>query len=430
MTPLLAAIAIFLTAMILLALFEGYETGFVSLNAIRVRALADEDNDPRARRVLPYLDNPRTLLTTLLLGTNLAIVAGSMALAVELARWGVPDRYIEIVAAAIAAPLFLVFSQIIPKSVFRAHPNRFVPAFLPFIELFHGALWLIQRPICLLTQRMLRAVGAAEESMSPLMSSREGVRVLVDESADHGALHPDEQRMIHSVIDMPSIHAQEIMVPRIDIQALPDTAPRDELLTLFVASGMTRVPIYSDSIDQIVGVVNAHDFLLDDQPDNPDIRRLMRDVLHVPDTIKLDDLFAEMKRAKQHMAIVVDEYGGTDGLVTIEDILEQIFGEIQDEHDREEKAIVQVGPRAYVIDARTSLDEVSRAVGRDIDDDQVDTIGGLAMRFAGRILSQGEVTEHHGLRLTVLEGAANQISRVRLEITDDAPQDQDGQKED
>jgi CBS domain containing-hemolysin-like protein len=271
-------------------------------------------------------------------------------------------------------------------------------------------------PVAWVTRALFRTAGAREQHLSPLMATRDDVRVLVDESADHGTIEPEEQRMIHSVINLQATQAKEIMVPRIDIQALPDTATRQELVALLVESGRTRIPVYRETIDTVIGVVSAHEVLLDTTPENPDITRFLHEVMHIPDSMKVDDLLQELRQAKQHLAIVTDEYGGTDGLVTIEDILEEIFGDIMDEHDREESQIHQVGQNAYVIDARTYLEDASEAVGVAIEDDEVETVGGWVMHVAGRIPLQGEVITHGRFRITVLDAGGNYIAKIRLEL--------------
>ncbi len=344
------------------------------------------------------------MLAMLLIGTNVAVVVASIALT---------QAFNEVAAMLIATPLFLVFSEIVPKSIFRVHPNRLSLWFLPIIEVCYIVLAPIAAPIAWVTRLMFRGKG---HHISPLMATREDVRVLVDESAHHGNIAPEEQRMIHSVINLQATQAKEIMVPRIDMQALPESATRDELLALLVQTGRTRVPIYSESIDIVTGVVNARDLLLDDTPEMQDIQRFIKPVLHVPDTMKVDDLFQEMKREQHHMAIVTDEYGGTDGLVTIEDILEEIFGDIQDEHDREESQIHLVGPGAYVIDARAYLEDVSDAIGYELVDTEVETVGGWLMRVAGRIPMQGEVIAKGRLRATVLDGTTSGVNKIRLEL--------------
>lgn len=423
MSGILISVAVFLVAIILQGFFAGYETGFVSTNHIRIQHLASEEKDPRASRLLAHIHRPGPMLTTLLIGTNICVVAGTLAVTGELAALDVPARFHELIATVVVTPLFLVFAEIIPKSVFRAHPNRLSLALLPLINIFYAVLQPLAAPITWLTRLLLLVVGGKEENISPLMTTLEDVRVLIDESAHHGTILPEEQKMIHSVFDLQSQQAKEIMKPRIDITAVSDMATRAELLAAFEDSGRTRIPIYHETIDEIRGVAVAHDVLLDDEPENQDIERFIREVMHVPDTMKVDDLFAALKRTKQHIAIVTDEYGGTDGIITIEDILEEIFGEIQDEHDREESPIQQIGPRAYVVDARMPLYEVSEAIGIEIEDEEVDTVGGWVMRMAGRIPAQGEAVRAPGLSMTVLDGGVNYIAKIRLEIQEESPED-------
>lgn len=395
-------------AVLFQALFAGYETGFLSINPLRMRFLAEEEKQGRAKRMLGYTNNPDQMLAMLLIGTNVGTVMGMIAVTRGLG---------DIAAILIATPILLLFAEVIPKSIFRQLPNRLTLSLLPVIEFFYWIFSPLAWPLAKLSRLLFRfASDHQEHHLSPLMSTREDMRVLVDESADHGTIEPEEQRMIHSVINLQATQAKGIMVPRIDIQALPETASRAELLALLEQSGRTRIPVYRETIDEVIGVVSAHDVLLDANPVTDDIRPYIRDVMHVPDTIKVDDLFAQMKREKQYMTIVTDEYGGTDGLITLEDILEEIFGDIQDEHDVEEKQIQMVGPGAYVIDARTYLEDVSEAIGIPILDEEVETVGGWLMRVAGRIPYQGEVITHGRFRVTVLDGGVNSVVKVRLEI--------------
>jgi putative hemolysin len=408
-TAILIAVSVFAVSVAMQALFAGYETGFVSANPIRIRYLAEEERLSRAARLLRYLHRPDRMLTMLLLGTNLSLVAGTLALGRihMLQDWAV---------TLIATPIFLIFSEIIPKSVFRTHPSRLSLALLPVVHVFYVLLSPLTIPIAAVIRFLLRSHNGDQPHISPFMSSLEDVRILVDESADHGTIEREEQRMIHSVIDLQTTEAQEVMVPRVRIEALPDTATRRDLLELLEKTGRTRIPVYRETIDEVVGVINAYDVLLDTQPANEDILRFVEPVMHVPDTMKLDDLFKSLTRQQQHMAIVTDEYGGTDGLITLEDILEEIFGEIQDEHDKEESRIYQVSPNAYVVDARLALEEASQVLGIEVKDEEVETVGGWVMRVAGRIPAQGEVIMTEQFRLTVLEGGTNYVGKIRMEV--------------
>ncbi|HOD51761.1 MAG TPA: hemolysin family protein [Candidatus Hydrogenedentes bacterium] len=440
MSAALTLLAVFLLAVLFQALFAGYETGFVSSNAIRIRYLAEEEGNVRARGLLRYIERPEQMLAMLLIGTNIATMAGTMAITqaftVLLGAQGaghanidIITKWSEVLAMLVVAPMMLVFGEILPKSVFRTHPNRLALALFPIINVFYWLLTPVAKPVSWFTQTLFRRRDK-RTYLSPLMSTLDDVRVLVDESAQHGTIDPEEQRMIHAIIDLQNIQAKEIMVPRIDIYGLPDTTTRSELLGIFEASGKTRIPIYHESVDEIIGIVTAHDVLLDTDSGSEDIRLFMRDVMHVPDTITLDDVFEQMKRKKQHIAIVIDEYGGTDGLITLEDILEVIFGQIQDEHDREPKPIQRVGPDAYVIEARMSLEEAGEFMQVIIEDDEVETIGGWLMHVAGRIPAQGEVVLHNGFRMTVLEGGVNFVSKIRLEILPEAKEAYGAQTQD
>lgn len=426
----ISLLAVFLLAILFQALFAGYETGFVSANAIRIQYLAEEEGDQRARWLLRYIEHPEQMLAMLLIGTNIATLAGTMAVtqgfSILLGEGGHPvaaeghgATLSDLLAMLVVTPLLLIFGEILPKSIFRTHPNRLTLALIPAVNVFYWVLAPVTKPIGWLTQALFHRRDR-RTFLSPLMSTLEDVRVLVDESAQHGTIDAEEQRMIHAIIDLQSKQAKEIMVPRIDISALPDTATRSELLAIFEKSGKTRIPIFHETVDEIVGIVTAHDVLLDTESENEDIHRFIREVMHVPDTITLDDVFEEMKRKKQHIAIVIDEYGGTDGLITLEDILEVIFGQIQDEHDREPRPIQRVGPDAYVVDARMSLEEACEFMQIVIEDDEVETIGGWLMHVAGRIPVQGEVVRHNGFRATVLDGGVNFIAKIRLEILPEA----------
>jgi len=423
MMSLAGPIFIFLLALLLQALFAGYETGFISSNPIRVRHLAEQEHSERAARLLRLLEKPDRMISTLLIGTNLMVIICTLVVSQTVERLA-PAHMSELldnaISTLIVAPIMLIFAEIIPKSIFRTTPTRLSLAFLPVIDFSYRVLSPVAVPFTWLVRGSLYLLGAEQRPIRPLLSSLEEVRDLVDESVDHGAIEREEQEMIHSVIDLQDMTVKEIMVPRIAIQALPDTTTRTELAELFVESGRTRVAIYHETIDQIMGVVSAYALLRDDTPECEDIARFLKEVRHVPDTMKVGDLLSEFKNRKQHMAIVTDEYGGTDGLVTIEDILEEIFGEIQDEYDNEESPIHKLGPNAYVVDARMPLEEVAKAIGAPIEDDEVETIGGWLMHLAGCIPAQGQVIEHGRFRMTVLAGGASHVSRIRMELLPDS----------
>jgi putative hemolysin len=415
MSTILLLSGLFILGIVLNGIFAGYETGFVSCNPVRVRHQAEKESNVKAKRLYTYLDQPDYLLTIVLLGTNLSLILGTLAITRLLGPlW----------ATILATPLFLLFGEVLPKSMFRMHPTRFSLAFTPFIHLSSLLLMPLTLPVTWLSRSILSLVHGKEKSSLHLaMRSSEDVRVLVDESADRGTIEEEEKEMIHSVMDLQIQSAKEVMVPRINMLALPEKSTHDELLKLFMESGRTRIPIYGATIDTIVGMVSAFDVLRDTTPRDENIQRFVQPIMHVFDTMKLDDVLKAMRDAKQTMAIVTDEYGGTDGLITLEDILEEIFGEIQDEYDAEEAPIRRVGPNEFIINARTPLEEVAEFMEVDLEDHEVETFGGWLMHITGRIPQKGEVVRQDRFRITIAEGSRNAIARARLEILPEkAPQ--------
>lgn len=409
----LMMLALFGLGVLLNALFAAYETGFLSCNSLRIRQLAEKEGNRNARHLSKYLEKPDYLLTVVLLATNISLIFGTLMITRLLG---------EFWATIVATPVFLVIGELVPKSMFRAHPTQAALIFVPAIRLADFLLTFVSWPIIWGYRAFLYLVGAPEtQGLRMMMRSAEDMRVLVDVSADHGAIEEEEKEMIHSVMNLQSQSAKEVMVPRIDIQALSETATRTELVRLLKESGYTRLPVYRESIDEVVGVINAFDLLRDTTPENEDIHRFIRPILHVYDTMKLDDLLQLMRREKQFMAVVSDEYGGTDGLISLEDILEEIFGDIQDEYDEEESPIRQMGPNDFIVNARTPLEEAAGFMGLSMRDEDVETVGGWLMHAAGRIPQKGEVLRVNGFRVTVLDGTRNAVFRIRIEILSEKP---------
>jgi len=406
---LITILAILALTLLLSAFFSGYETGFIACNAIRVRHLAEKEGHSGARQLLYYLDHPAQMIILLLIGNNLVNVAFTLTFTHAAGPIG---------AAFLATALILVFGEVVPKSMFRMHPTRLALLLLPVVRAFSFVLWPLVVPVTWIARPFRGLLGdeTRTRNIRLLMSSVDDVRSLVDESADHGTIEPEKREMIHSVIDLQQQQANEVMVPRIDMKALPRTATRGELVQMLADTGLTRIPIYGETIDEIIGVVSAFDVLTDATPEDETLDRFIREVMHVPDSMKLDDLLKAMRGAGEHIAIVTDEYGGTDGLVTIEDILEEILGDIQDEFDKTGMSIRKVGPDAYVIDARMGLEDAARAMGLEIQDDEVETVGGWVMHAVGRIPAKGEVIAFDRFRVTVLEGAPHHLSSIRLEV--------------
>ena len=410
MLIVVTTVAMFVLGIILNGLFAGYETGFISADRIRVRYLAEDEEDPRAIRLLKHLDHPDRMLTVVLVGTNVSLIFGTLAITKQIEHvW---------LSTLIATPMYLIFAEIVPKSVFRRHPTRLSLRMLPVIRFFEFVLLPLTVPTMLCVKTANLIMGVRTRGDNTLMSSEDDLRSLVDESAERGSIEKIEQEMIHGVISLQTRQAREIMVPRTEVQALSSTATRGELIQKFQDTGLTRILIYEDTIDSILGVANVYDVMLEHASENATLETFTRAIPHVLDSKPIDDLLDELKQRGEHMAVVNDEYGGTLGIVTLEDALEEIFGEIHDEHDQDYEQIQQVGPRNYVIEGRMPLAEASEVMGLSILESEVETVGGWVMLKAGRIPAQGEKIRFDGFRVIILEATPRRIAKIRLDLLD------------
>lgn len=402
-------VLLFSLGVLVYAFFSGYEAAFLAANPIRLRHQAEKENHAASARLVAYMENPDRLIALLFLGGNLALVTSALAL-----TWYAGPVW----AAVVAIPVFLIVGEIVPRSVFRAYPTQIALALLPVVRAFDFVLSPVTAPVSFVLRGFIRAAGKEQREIRSLLNTSDDVRVLVDETAEQGGIDHLEKEMIHSVMDLHSRHVREVMAPRIRIKALPVHASRRDLVAMLRETGHTRIPVYEESIDQITGVISAFAVLTDTEKDVDDIRRFVQPIMHVPDSMRLDDLLEAMRQERTRIAIVTDEYGGTDGIITVEDILEEIFGEIHDEHDKDEQTFRKVGVNAWTVDARVPLTDAAEALGLPLHDDDVETIAGWVMRLADRIPAKGETFTVHPWKIQVLDGGPNFIGRIRLEVLD------------
>ncbi|HVG95405.1 MAG TPA: hemolysin family protein, partial [Chloroflexota bacterium] len=258
--------------------------------------------------------------------------------------------------------------------------------------------------------------AARESANTPAAVTEAQIMLQVDVAEEEGVLEEDEGEMIRSIFEFGDTAAREVMVPRIDVKAVPETATLAESVDLAIVTGHSRIPVFRETIDDITGIFYVKDSLRFFREGRLDIRvrEVMRQPHFVPETKKVDDLLSEMQSRRVHVAIIVDEYGGTAGLLTIEDILEEIVGEIQDEFDAEEAHVQQVSEHEVVVDALMTLDDVNDLLSLRLEEEDVDTLGGLVYSRLGRVPQQGDEVDDGGARLIVDEVEGNRINKVRI----------------
>ncbi len=420
-----------LTLMLLLsAIFSSSETAFLSVNRIRLRNL-QEDGNKRAGLVLTMLDKQSKLITTLLVGNNVVNIASS-AMATKMAT----DAFGSIgvgIATGIMTVLVLVFGEVIPKNVAAAHAEGWAMITAPFIRLVY---FLLSPVVYLLTKLSDLVVRLSKgEGEDPTITEDE-FRLLVNVGQEEGVFDQSESEMINSIIEFDETAVKAIMVPRIDIVAVDVESSVKEALQLIVDGGHSRIPAYEGSIDNIIGILYAKDIFahLDEDLEQLRVRELIRDAYYIPETKRINDLLNELRLKKVHMAIILDEYGGTNGLVTIEDLIEEIIGDIQDEYDVEEDLIVKHDDDCLIADARTPIGDVEEAFDVELSEEileesEADTIGGLAFEHLGGIPAKGDEVAVDRFLIRILEVAGRRIAKVQVtllppeEDTNDADDD-------
>ncbi|GAB4423590.1 MAG: hemolysin family protein [Anaerolineae bacterium] len=327
-----------------------------------------------------------------------------------------------IIITLLAVFITLLLGELIPKEIARSHPEPLA------LVLVHPFRWVsfLAAPLARLVSivgRLLTGRWNATEDDAFASITEEDLRTYVDASEEEGVLKEEEKEMIYSIFDLGDTLAREIMVPRIDIVGVEaDQSPRNVMRKIMDA-GHSRVPVYVDTIDNIVGILYVKDLLrlwLDSDEEPTTIRGLQREVYYVPESKPVSDLLRELQRKRVHIAIVVDEYGGTAGLVTIEDVLEEIVGEIQDKHDADEFYLQRLSENEYIFSGRMDLDDINDEMGLKLPTDESDTLGGLVYNSLGRIPQAGDVVdgtqfEVPDVRLTVLAVDGRRIKTVKLE---------------
>ena len=408
---LLAALVLPLLAIAFVAVAE------VSLSAAsrsRIRELLASGNQ-RAKLIDHMLADPARFLSTLLILKSLAFVAaGSMTvcLAMKL-RW--TDAGVS--AAVGLVWLLLLAVQIIGRGWALRRPEAVALTIARGVNLLAAVL----APLSFLLRRLAAMARGDADEVTPesVFLSEDGLRFLIHVGEGEGVIEEDEKQMIAGIFEFGETTVREIMVPRLDIVAMEVDAPLSQALDLIIANGHSRIPIYEENIDHLIGVLYAKDLLLclrDGNHDTP-VRQLLRRAYFVPQSKKLDELFEEMQVQRIHMALAVDEYGGTAGLVTIEDLLEEIVGEIQDEYDSEEPQLKKLAPDIYVFNARYDIDEVFHLIEVDLSaaHESFDTLGGFIYSQLGRVPEQGESILFKDWRFTVLSVDSRRIELVRVE---------------
>jgi CBS domain containing-hemolysin-like protein len=409
-------IGLFVVCLILSGFFSSSEVALISITKAKVRTLVNEGRKG-AEALAKLREYPEHILITILIGNNVVnVAAASIATAIAIERFG--DAGVGI-ATGLVVILMLVFGEIGPKTYASRYTDRLALFTAPVILILARALmpilWVYDR----LGERFSLRTGVAEPSIT-----EEEIKEWIDVGEEEGTIEEEERQMLYSVFKFGDTTAREIMTPRVDVVLIEDTSSLENSITLFNETGLSRIPVYHDQIDNIVGVLNIKDvFAAEFSKRDATIREMMHDAYFIPESKMIDELLKEMQVRKVHMVIVLDEYGGFAGVVTVEDILEELVGEILDEFDEEEPTIQKLGEGVYMVDAQVWVEHLNEELGTALPiGESYETVGGLLFTMLGHIPLRGEVVKlDGGITLAVVQMRGRRIIKVKLIL----PQAQD-----
>ena len=403
--PLWLLVAILFLCVLLSAFFSASEMAFSALNRVRVKMM--EDEDPRAKLVLRLLTDDDRLLTTILIGNNLVNIAAT-AIATMLFTRALGDQGVTI-STIVMTVILLAFGEIAPKSLAKAYPERFAMAVARPLRV----LMTLFRPLDLVFSLLRSGISKLTAHAEDDSHIEDELMTMVDEAQSEGDMDAHEGELIRSAIEFGDQDALGILTPRVDITAIEDTATMDEAGSVFRESGYSRLPVYHEDMDHIVGILHEKDYYDRKSAGCNDIRQIMAPPVLAPATIKISKLLKLFQNRKTHLVILLDEFGGTEGLVTMEDVLEELVGEIYDEHDDINPAVQPLEDGSWSVDGAMRLEDLLEHFGIE-DTYDAETVGGWAAEMIGAIPKQGDTFELPPIRCEVSQMDRRRVTRLRV----------------
>ena len=413
-TSSIIQLVILIVLIALSAFFSSAETALTTVNLIRIKTLCEEENKS-ALRLQKVRNSSSKMLSTILIGNNIVnISATSLATTLTISLWG--NTAVGL-ATGLLTILVLLFGEIIPKTWATLNAEKLALIYCYPID---GLMWLLT-PVIFVVDRManflLRLTGIDPNKKVTTMTENE-LKTYVDVSHEDGVIESEEREMIYNVFDFSDSLAKDIMIPRINMVTVSVEAGYDNVLAVFRDSMYTRLPVYQDDKDNIIGLINIKDFILTTDQKAFCVKDILRDAHYTYEFKKVPDLMYEMREKTTNVAFVLNEYGATVGMITLEDLLEEIVGEIRDEYDEdEEKFIQEQDDNVYLIEGSMKLDDINDALGTNLESEDYDSIGGIIIECLDRLPEDGEeVTLDNGIELKVQGIDQNRIVKVLMTI--------------
>ena len=393
------------------AFFSSAETALTTVNKIRIRNLA-EAGDKSAVTLTKVLEDQGKMLSAILVGNNVVnLTASSMSTTLAMNIWS--NKAVGI-ATGVLTLVILVFGEISPKTISTLYSEKISLKYAKIIYLFMTVMTPVIYAVNVLSSGFLRLVHVDPNRKQEAITEDE-LRTIVEVSHEEGVIESEEKKIINNVFDFGDSVAKDIMVPRIDMAMVEVGATYDELIDIFREEKYTRMPVYEETTDNVIGIINMKDVLLIDRNEEFHVRDLLLEPLYTYEYKNTAELMVEMRQTSNNMIIVLDEYGATAGMITLEDLLEEIVGEIRDEYDEdEEQELVEVGPGEYVVEGSMKLDDLNDLLELELESEDYDSIGGLIIGQLDRLPEEGESVVCDGIRLVVDRLDKNRIDRVHM----------------
>ena len=410
-----------IVALVLLVIVSAYfsatETAFSSLNKIRLRNMADDGNR-KAEATLRLAEDFDRLLSTLLVGNNIVNITAATLGTLFFTK--LSPEYGATISTVVLTLVILTFGEISPKTIAKENAESWAMVSTPFLRVLSTVL----RPLTILFSLLQKGIGKLFHASGDRGITEDELITMVSTAEDEGGLDQNESRLIRSAIEFGDMEVEEILTPRVDIVSISDQASAKELDELISSNRFSRIPVWRGSIDTIIGMIHEKDFHEAELEDNDSWTHLISPVIYVTPTSPVADLLYEMQRRKMHMSVVVDEYGGTEGLVTLEDILEELVGEIWDEHDEVVERIRKVEDGSYLISCSASIDDVFQLFDLRMDDDMT-TLSAWVIDSLGHIPKIGDQFTYENLQVTVTKLQRMRVLEIRVDVLPEPAEDKE-----
>ncbi|MBP5186866.1 MAG: HlyC/CorC family transporter [Clostridiales bacterium] len=423
------------------AFFSAAEMAVISLNDAKIKKQA-EDGDKKSKRVLRFIENPASFLATIQVGVTLAgFLASAFAanrFTGRLTAWLDPDgKYsflgtvCTVIVTLILSYFSLVLGELVPKRIAQNNAEKLAFRSSSIVRTFGTIMKPFVRFLTISTNAVLRLLHIDPEVKETNVTEEE-IRMLVDVGSEEGSIEDSEKQMIQNIFEFNDKDVAEIMTHRKQVVALPIDSTYEEVMDVATNEKYTRIPVYKETIDEIVGILHIKDLLgVSNEDGGFSLEKIMRPPLFVHETKKISDLFHEMKKGKMQLAVIVDEYGGTMGIATIEDMLEEIVGNITDEFDEEEQELLNMNDGGFLVRGDMTLSDLEEAIGVDLVSEDYDTIAGLTLSLLDRVPDHGETPEvqYKNLKIKVIQVEENWISKLLLHVIPEEPDEEEKEDE-